>query len=155
MGLTQNAFCQTRYLTKTVDVIIPTVLDLTITSGGSQLANFDQTSKLDNGIEYLNATTLTYKSNLAWFVSVKAGSANFSGGPAGNSMPASVIQFRKNPGGTYTPLSTIDAPLSGTTGSKNARGTGTINVDFKINPGYIYAPAQDYSIQIIYTISNQ
>lgn len=69
-------------------------------------------------------------------------------------MPASVVQFKLNGSGTYTPLSNTATSLSGTTAAKNARGTATIGVDYKVNPGYAYAPAQDYGMVITYTISN-
>lgn len=150
-----DAFAQTRYLTKTVDIIVPTVLNLEVTSGANQIADFNQTNKIDNGIELLGATTLTYKSNKAWFITIKSSSANFTGGVAETPMPASVIQFRVNgSGNSYTPLTASDQSLVATMGSKYPRGTGTTTIDFHINPGYIYPPADNYSLQIIYTISN-
>lgn len=150
-----NIFSQTRYLTKTVDIIVPTVLDLEVTSGSNQLVDFNQTSKIDNGIELLSATTLTYTSNKAWFITIKAGNSDFTGGLAGSPMPASVIKYRLNgTGNPYTPLSAIEQSLVATSGSKYPRGTGTTIIDFNINPGYIYPPADNYSLQIIYTISN-
>ena len=150
-----DAFSQTRYLTKTVDIIVPTVLDLEVSSGANQIADFNQTSKIDNGIELLGATTLTYKSNKAWFITIKSSDANFTGGAAETPMPASVIQFRVNgSGNSYTPLTASDQSLVATMGSKYPRGTGTSTIDFHINPGYIYPPADNYSLQIIYTISN-
>ena len=69
-------------------------------------------------------------------------------------MPASVIQFRLNGNASYSTLSTTPASLSGTSAAKNSRGTASIGVDYKVNPGYAYAPAQDYGMVITYTISN-
>jgi len=148
-------FGQTRYLVKTVAITIPTVLDLQIVSGANPVVDFNVTSKIDNGIELLGATTFTYRSNKAWFVTIKAGSADFTGGVSGSPMPASVIRFRLNgTGAPYTPLSNIEQSLLANSGSKNARGIGTESIDFQINPGYNYPPAQNYSLQVIYTISN-
>jgi hypothetical protein len=150
-----DAFSQTRYLTKTVDIIVPTVLDLEVTSGANQAVDFNQTSKIDNGIELLGATTLTYKSNMAWFITIKSSSATFIGGIAETPMPASIIKFRINgSGSTYTPLTASDQSLIATMGSKYPRGAGTTSIDFLVNPGYIYPPSDNYSLQIIYTISN-
>jgi hypothetical protein len=146
---------QTRYIQKTVDVVIPTVLDLTLASGPNPIADFNTTAKMDAGITLLNQTIFNYKSNKSWFVTIQTNTASFSGGVAGNSVPVSVIKYRLNStGGTYTPLSTVASPLAGTSASKLSRGTGSNGVDFFIDPGYIYAPAQDYTVQIIYTISN-
>lgn len=140
---------------KTVDINIPAVVDLQIVSGANPNANFDQTGKIDAGIELLSATTITYKSNKAWFVTIKSASTNFSGGVSGNPMPASVIGFRvSGSGGTYTALSATEAPLIASSAAKYPRGKGSESVDFRVNPGYNYAPAQDYTLQIIYTISN-
>ena len=147
-----SVFAQNRYLVKTVDIVVPTVLDLQITSGANPVVDFNQTSKIDNGIELLAATSLTYRSNKDWFITIKAGSANFIGGLAGSPMPASVIKYRVSGiGANYIPLSTIEQPLFPAIGP---RGTGSGTIDFKIDPGYNYAPAQNYSLQVIYTISN-
>jgi hypothetical protein len=69
-------------------------------------------------------------------------------------MPASVIQFKLNGAGSYSTLSTTPASLSGTSAAENTRGTEVIGVNYKVNPGYTYAPAQDYGMVITYTISN-
>ncbi|MEJ6979307.1 hypothetical protein WG906_02520 [Pedobacter sp. P351] len=150
-----GTYSQTRYLTKTIDIIVPTVLDLEVTSGANQVVDFNQTSKIDNGIELLSATILTYTSNKAWFITIKSGSSNFTGGMGGSPMPASVIKYRINGSGSpYVALSATEQALVATTGSKYPRGTGTTTIDFNVNPGYIYPPADNYSLQIIYTISN-
>lgn len=146
---------QTRYILKTVDITVPTVLDLQITSGANPILDFNQTSILDNGITLLGATTFSYKSNRAWFATIKAGSANFTGGVAGSPMPAGVIRYRINgTGADYIRLSDTEQTLIASTGSKNLRGAGSGSIDFRIEPGYDNPPAQNYSLQIIYTISN-
>ena len=152
--LTCNAVAQTRYLMKTVDIIVPTVLDLQITSGAHPIIDFNETSKIDNGIEIQAATTITYRSNKSWFITIQAANANFSGGVAGSPMPASVIGFRLSGTSSYTALSANPQPLLASSGSKYPRGIGSHNLDFKIDPGYIYPPAQNYTLQVIYTISN-
>lgn len=146
---------QTRYLIKTVDVNIPTVLDLQITAGGNPIVDFNTTGKIDNGIELPAVTSLIYRSNKAFFITIKAANANFSGGLAGSPMPASVIGFRLNgTGNSYTKLSAMAQPLIASSSSMMPRGKNSFILDYKIDPGYIYPPAQDYTLQIIYTISN-
>ncbi|MHB8208017.1 hypothetical protein [Mucilaginibacter sp.] len=145
---------QTVFLSQPVNITVPMVLDLTTATGALNTVNFNTTALLDNGITLTNATTFTYSSNQAWYVTIKAASANFSGSSS-TPMPASVIQYRLNgSGGSFTALTATAASLTGTTGTKNSRGTSTIGVDFFLNPGYIYAPATDYTITINYTISN-
>lgn len=139
--------------TGTFAVKIAEVLDLAVTSGATTTFDFNSIAKIDAGIETTNAVTLTYKSNKPWFINVKANSANFTGSSP-TPMPASVVQFKLNGTGTYVPLSTTPTSLSGTSAAKNARGTATIGVDYKVNPGYSYAPADDYGMVITYTISN-
>ena len=139
--------------TGTFAVKISEVLDLAVTSGATNTFDFNSIAKIDAGIETLNAVTLTYKSNKPWFVNVSANSANFTGSSP-TPMPASVVQFRLNGNASYSTLSSVPASLSGTSAAKNARGTATIGVDYKVNPGYSYAPADDYGMVITYTISN-
>ena len=139
--------------TGTFAVKISEVLDLAVTAGATNTFDFNTIAKIDAGIETLNAVTLTYKSNKPWFVNVNANSANFTGSSI-TPMPASVVQFKLNGGGSYSTLSATPASLSGTSATKNTRGTATIGVDYKVNPGYSYAPAQDYGMVITYTISN-
>ncbi|MEJ6980511.1 hypothetical protein WG906_08625 [Pedobacter sp. P351] len=134
-------------------VKISEVLDLAVTSGASNTFDFNSIAKIDAGIETLNAVSLTYKSNKPWFVNVNANTADFTGSSP-TAMPASVIQFRLNGNPSYSTLSTVPASLSGTSAAKNARGTASIGIDYKVNPGYTYAPAQDYGMVITYTISN-
>jgi hypothetical protein len=150
-----QAYAQTRYLMKTVTITVPTVLDLQVTSGANPVADFNQTDKIDNGIEIIGATSLTYRSNKAWFATIRAASADFSGGVAGNPMPASVIQYRiSGSGNSYSPVSSIEKTLIAASGSKYPRGTGSTSIDFMVDPGYNYPPAQNYTLQLIYTISN-
>ena len=153
--LTNNAFAQigTSAPTGTFTVKIVEVLDLAVTSGANNTFDFNSIAKLDAGIESLGAVTLTYKSNKPWFINVNAGSANFTGSSP-TPMPASVVQYKLSSGGSYTPLSTTPTTLSGTTAAKNARGTASIAIDYKVNPGYAYAPATDYGLTVTYTISN-
>ena len=148
-----NAQLGTAAPTGTFSVKIAEVLDLAVTSGAITTFDFNSIAKLDAGIETTNAVTLTYKSNKPWFINVTANSANFTGSSP-TPMPASVVQFKLNGASTYVPLSTSPTSLIGTSAAKNARGTATIGVDYKVNPGYSYAPADDYGMVITYTISN-
>jgi hypothetical protein len=142
--------------TATMGVQITQVLDLQVTTGSALTFNFNSIANLDAGITQLSAATLTYRSNQPWYINIAANSATFSESAGGNPtpMPASVIQYRLNGGSpTFTTLTTTATSLDGSTGSKNARGKGTVGVDFFLNPGYIYAPATDYSMTITYTIT--
>lgn len=155
MGTPALIFAQTRYLVKTVAITIPTVLDLQILTGANPVVDFNVTSKIDNGIELLAATTFTYRSNKACFVTIRSGSADFTGGVSGSPMSASIIKYRLNGSSmAYTSLSNIDQALIANAGSKSARGTGSESIDFLVDPGYNYPPSQTYSLQLIYTISN-
>lgn len=140
--------------TSIITVKVPEALSLSVTAGST--VDFDFTSDLTlltTGIEKLNAVTLTYQSNKPWFLNINATTSNFTGGDGSNPMPSSVVQFKNTSGGTYAPLSTTSVSLSGTTGSKNPKGSSTVGVDYKIVPGLNYQPASDYSIGITYTIS--
>ncbi|MHB8208018.1 hypothetical protein [Mucilaginibacter sp.] len=138
--------------TATMAVQISQVLDLKVTTGTALIFNFNSIALLDAGITQTSAATLTYRSNQPWYINIAANAANFSGSSP-TPMPASVINYRLNGASTFTPLSTTATSLDGTTGSKNARGTGTVAVDFFLNPGYVYAPATDYSLTVTYTIT--
>ena len=140
--------------TGTLGIQISQVLDLSVTNGSALTFNFNSIALIDAGIQQLDAVTLTYRSNQPWYVNVQANSANFSGSSP-TPMPCSVVQYRLNGGSTFTTLTTSPTSLTGTTSSKNARGTGTIGVDYKVSPGYVYAPASDYSLTITYTITTQ
>ncbi len=139
--------------TGTMGVSISQVLDITVTTGSSLTFTFNTIALLDAGITQTGATVVTYRSNMPWYINISA--TNFTETGAGSlTMPASVIQFRLTGGSTFTPLSTNPVSLDGTSLIKNTIGKGTVSVDFFVNPGYIYAPANDYSSTITYTISN-
>jgi hypothetical protein len=154
LGFSAKAQIGTATPTGVLAVQISQVLDLSVTSGSSLTFNFNSIASIDAGIQQLGAVTLTYRSNQPWYVNVQANTANF-GGTSPTPMPCSVIQYRLNGGSSYTTLTTSPTSLTGTTSSKNARGTGTIGVDYKVNPGYAYAPATDYNLTITYTITTQ
>ena len=154
VGFRANAQIGNATPTGTLGVQISQVLDLAVTTGSAITFNFNSIAVLDAGISQTGAVTLTYRSNQPWYVNVQANTANFSGSSP-TPMPCSVIQYRLNGTSTYTTLTTSPTSLTGTTSSKNARGTGTIGVDYKVTPGYIYAPATDYSLTITYTITTQ
>lgn len=140
--------------TSIITVKVPEALSLSVSAGSS--VDFDFTNDLTlltSGIEKLNAVTLTYQSNKPWFLNINATAINFNGGDGANPMPSSIIQFKNNDGGTYMPLSTTSVSLSGATGAKNAKGSSTVGVDYKITPGLNYPPSSDYSIGVTYTIS--
>ena len=140
--------------TSIITVKVPEALSLSVFAGNT--VDFDFTNDLTlltTGIEKLNAVTLTYQSNKPWFLNINATTSNFTGGDAVNPMPSSIVEFKNTAGGTYTPLSTTSVSLSGTSGSKNPKGSSTVGIDYKITPGLNYPPASDYSIGITYTIS--
>lgn len=149
-GVGMKGYGQTYYGLR-VPITVPEVLVLQPANSLALNFNFNSTTALDNGI-VISGTTIRYYSNKAWFVTIQSGSANFSGGQ-GN-MPASVLKYKNSQSSAFTDLSPTPQPLSGTTGAKNTRGTGTIGVDFKMDPGYQNPPANNYSITVTYTISN-
>jgi spore coat protein U-like protein len=130
-------------------VQISEVLDLQVNSFPSTFFNFNSIANLDAGITQSSAVVLTYKSNEPWHVGIQASTANFTGSSP-TAMPASVVQWTLHNGTTFTPLSTVVASVNG---SNNARGTGQVTLDFKMNPGYIYAPATDYSLTVVFTLT--
>jgi hypothetical protein len=141
--------------TSTVTAKIPIALQLSVTAGASVSFDFTgKVSQLATGIEQLNAVTLSYSSNMPWFISINASSANFSGGSSTAPMPASALQVRDNGTGTYSTLTTTPISILGTTGSKIAPGSGTVGIDMKLKPGPTITPASNYSLGITYTISD-
>jgi hypothetical protein len=132
-----------------MSVVIKNVFDMNLSSTTTRSFSFDNLTDYDNGIEVLNANTINYKTNKAWKVSVKALSADFSGGAAATTMPASVIKVRKNGAASYISLSNSDQDL--TTG---ARGSSNFDIDYKATPGYSYE-AGTYAVTLQYTITNQ
>ena len=143
--------------TATVSAEIGTVLDLAVTSPNNVDFDFSSgISALETGIEHDGAVTLTFRSNLPWFVNVAANAANFTytGSDAtAPSMPSSILQYRLGGASTFNGVTTAQQSVIGTSASKQARGAGTIGVDYKMNPGYIYSPGA-YNITLTYTISN-
>jgi hypothetical protein len=133
-----------------LSLTIVQLMYLSVTSAPSVDFNFSTISNLDQGIEKTGAVTLTFRSNKQWLVTIQAqGTGNFTGGSV--PMHASILKYRLGGTSTYTSLTTTAAPV---TSSGMPRGAGTIGVDYKMNPGYVYAPA-NYSLTILYTLSNQ
>ncbi len=139
----------------TLSLTIAQLLDLSVTSSSNVDFNFSTVSNLDQGIQKTGAVTLTFRSNKKWFVEIQSSSTNFSvvSGSSNKPMPASVLQYRLGGTTTYSSLSTTAAAIAGAQGSEEPRGAGTIGIDYKMNPGYVYKPA-GYSLNIVYTISN-
>jgi hypothetical protein len=102
----------------------------------------------------LGGSVLTYKSNKPYYITIKAASANFSGGVAESPIAAGVIKYKLNPSGTYASLTSNPSALVGSAAAMQPNGKGTYSIDFFIDPDYISAPAQNYVLQVIYTISN-
>ena len=142
-------------VTSTVTLMIPEAIDLEVTDGNT--IEFDFTADLKSlvaGIEKLNAVILSYRSNVPWYLSINATSANFNGGDPAKPMPASIVQFKRNGTSQYFAISAVPASISGSSSAKNPRGSNTIGIDYKVVPGFEYPSANDYSIGITYTISS-
>lgn len=143
--------------TATVSAEIGTVLDLAVTNGSN--VDFDFSggiSALESGIEHDGSVTLTFRSNLPWYVNVAANSANFSytgSDASAPNMPSSILQYRLGGASTFTGVTSSQQSVIGTSASKQARGAGSIGIDYKMNPGYIYSPGT-YNLTVTYTISN-
>jgi hypothetical protein len=134
--------------TQPISIVIKNVFDMNLSSTTTRTFSFDNLTDYDNGVEVLNANTINYKTNKAWKVSVKALSADFTGGTS-TTMPANVIKVRKNGAASYIAVSGVDQDL--TSGS---RGASNFNIDYKATPGYNYE-AGTYSVTMQYTITNQ
>jgi hypothetical protein len=143
--------------TASVSAQIGTVLDLAVTDGGSVPFDFSGgIAALETGIEKDGAVTLTFRSNLPWYVNVAANSDNFSytgADASAPSMPSSILQYRLGGGANFTGVTTSQQSVVGTSGTKQARGAGAVVLDYKMNPGYIYSPGS-YGLTVTYTISN-
>ena len=136
--------------TSNVAVTIATVTELTANNTNLATFAFSNGSELETGISQTNAVSLAYKSNKLTTITIKAlGSGFFSSTNGSTDMPVSVIQWKKNGSGTFTPLSTTSAELS----SSQAKGSANIGIDYKITPGLQYDPANDYSVTIEYTLT--
>lgn len=136
--------------TSNVAVTIATVTELTANNTNLATFAFSNGSELEAGISQTNAVSLAYKSNKLTTITIKAlGSGFFSSTNGSTDMPVSVIQWKKNGSGTFTPLSTTSAELS----SSQAKGSANIGIDYKITPGLQYNPANDYSVTIEYTLT--
>jgi hypothetical protein len=130
-----------------VSVIINPVFALSATSN-TNAYTFATAADLTNGITTPGAVNLNYTSNSTTKIMVSASAANFSGGSGGNPMPASVITVSN--GALTTALSTT--PFAIATGL--AKGTGIVSIDYKIAPGLMYNPGDDYVISLIYTLTS-
>lgn len=135
--------------TQPVSVVIKNVFDMNLTTTTTRSFSFDALTDYDNGVEVLNANTINYKTNKAWKVSVKALSANFTGGAGATAMPANVIKVRKNGSASYISVSAADQDIA-----TGARGASNFNIDYKATPGYSYE-AGTYAVTLQYTITNQ
>jgi hypothetical protein len=135
--------------TQAMSVVIKNVFDMNLSSTTTRSFSFDNLTDYDNGVEVLNANTLNYKTNKAWKVSVKALSADFTGGAGTTTMPSSVIKVRKNGAASYVAISSTDQDLA-----TGARGSSAFDIDYKATPGYNYE-AGTYAVTLQYTITNQ
>jgi hypothetical protein len=136
--------------TSNVAVTIATVTELTANNTNLATFAFSNGSELETGISQTNAVSLAYKSNKLTTITIKAlGSGFFSSTNGSTDMPVSVIQWKKNGAGAFTPLSTSSAELS----ASQAKGSANIGIDYKITPGLQYNPANDYSVTIEYTLT--
>lgn len=118
--------------------------------------NFTTTSDYLDGITTLNYSTLSVKSNVLWLVEVAANAADFTamGGGASSTMPCSVLKFRLNGSATFFTMTTASQTLqTGDQGDASSSGN-TFGMDINFNPGFNY-PGGQYSLSLIYTITNQ
>ncbi|MEJ6979311.1 hypothetical protein WG906_02540 [Pedobacter sp. P351] len=145
---TDSAMSQVQ--TSNVAVTIATVTELTANNTNLATFAFSNGSELETGISQTNAVSLAYKSNKLTKITIKAlGTGFFSSTTGSTDMPVSVIQWKKNGVGSFTPLSTTSADLS----ASQAKGSSSFGIDYKITPGLLYDPANDYSVTIEYTLT--
>lgn len=133
---------------------ISSLVSLTVNTPST--TSFATTNDYLNGITTLNYSTLSVKSNILWLVEVAANAANFTamGGGASSTMPCSVLKFRLNGSSTFFTMTTASQTLqTGDQGDASSSGN-TFGMDINFNPGFNY-PGGQYSLSLIYTITNQ
>jgi hypothetical protein len=141
-------------VTSVVSSKIKAVVDLTVTAGSTTVDfNFDDAVKLTNGITKPAVFTLQTKSNKAYFVTVQAADANFSGGESTDPLSVATLGVSIGASTTYTSLSDAPQAIIGASDSKINRGTNSYVVNYKMNPGFNAAPAEDYTTTLTYTIT--
>ncbi|HEX8333561.1 MAG TPA: hypothetical protein VF622_13120 [Segetibacter sp.] len=134
----------------TVSLALQNQIEVTFTAGAAgPTMTFSTADNYTNGVTADNAATLQVRSNKAYNVSVKAAAANFTG-PAGNTMPASVLQVKESAQTTYVALSSTDQGLL----SNQARGTNSFGVSYKATPGFAY-DGGTYTLNVVYTATQQ
>lgn len=140
------------YAAVEIGILIPEIVVLQPDVSPPLTFDFSSTTALDNGMT-ITGTSLRYYSNKSFYVLIQAGSDFFSGGQG--SMPASVLKYKTGQSASFTDLTSGPVPLTGSPASKRSRGTGTFTLDFRMDPGYLHPPADNYSITIVYTLTNQ
>ena len=108
------------------------------------------------GVEQSLAAVYQVRTNRPWVVNVKSSTENFeySGQDSQpKDMPSTVLNFRKSNSNNmnYTPLSTSAVLIA--QGKQGGYELNEFGVDYKADPGFKYTYG-DYSIEVVYTVSN-
>jgi hypothetical protein len=144
--------------TNTVNITIQSAIVLTVTALQTQNITVTSLADFTNGVATTSPSTFSVASNRLYNVSVVPNSNNFShsAGWSGSSttLPASVLEVRKNGTTTFTAFSNTSTPVSILT--NGAIGSTTFGVDYKANPGLstVY-PDDTYTITLTYTATQQ
>ncbi len=151
------AFAATQQ-TVTFTATVPSVLELTTTSNaaGVTIVSGDYTSSDSITSTAAAAHQLAVRSNRAWVITAKSGTANFAFTPAQagdtRTKPASDLEVRKA-SGTYQALSTSGFTLSsGTAGGVSASGN-TFDVDYRFASNIQLDPPGTYTLDTVYTLT--
>lgn len=148
-ALATSAFSQTTTASvpQTVTLNLQDQIDLSIQSATGTTFSFSSPDDYANGVVNADASTIRVRSNKPWALTVKSGTANFTGGAG--TMPASKLLVSLNTAESYAALSTTEVPF--TTGS---RGVSNVKVDYKADPGFGY-DSGSYTISVVYTATQQ
>jgi hypothetical protein len=157
LGATFTAFAGTQQ-TVTFTATVPNVLELQTTSNsaGITLTAADFTSADSITTQAAAAHALSVRSNRAWIVSAKSGTANFTFTPsiAGDTRtkPASDLNVRKA-GGTYQALSTTNVQVAtGGAGGVSTPGN-SFSIDYKLATDITVDPPGSYVLDVVYTLT--
>lgn len=158
LGVASAAHAQTT-ATVSADVTIPTVLYVSIdkaTVSFSPSASDYETGWIDAEAAG-NDATLTHKGNVAHSVYISTTSEYFDASNAANDnlKPSSHLQWRKDNAGSFAGLTfTTDPEADAAAVVAGATpGTGTAEIDYRLELDYATDAPDDYTLDFVYTIA--
>jgi hypothetical protein len=140
----------------TVSLQLNNFAEFTVTPVNTSPFSFSTITTYENGITRTPYSSFTVKSNVNWAISLKASGSFFaaSGGGSANTMPVSIISFKKNNESTYKTLTTANQSLSSGSAGGSQQTGNTFSIDVRVAPGYAYNGGI-YTIDLVYTLTGQ